>query len=72
MGRKRGRIYEEIRRYMALYRDSSFLVIIDREARSGETIIPLKRIEKVTKTFIFLDNGTQIPLHRVIRVVRKV
>ncbi len=68
MGRRRGRIYEEVRRVLALYPNNSFLVIIDRSSKTGKTIVPVSRIDKVTKTFIILDDGSMIPLHRIVEV----
>ena len=72
MGRKRGRIYEELRRYKALYPDTSFIVVIDRSKKTRETLIPLSRVRRIGRDFMELDDGTMIPLHRVVRIERSV
>lgn len=72
MGRKRGRIYEELRRYKALYPDTGFVVVIDRSKRTRESLIPLSRVKRIGRDFMELDDGTMIPLHRVVRIERDI
>ena len=68
LGRRRGRIYEELRRCKAV-RPECVVVVVDRAENSGLSHIPVERIVKISKEYMVLDNGTIIPLHRVVKIV---
>ncbi|AEM39726.1 protein of unknown function DUF504 [Pyrolobus fumarii 1A] len=70
MGRRRGRIYEVVSRVFALreqYPDAR-IVIVDRVSPTGLRKIPVSRVTRVKKDHMVLDDGSVIPLHRVVMV----
>ena len=71
MGRRRGEVYELVRRLLALrqrYRGYAILVV-DRSAASGLRRLPLDLVERVEGDTLLLVDGTLIPLHRVQGIV---
>ncbi len=70
MGRRRGRLYEIIARLVALrdrYPDASLLVV-DRLSPTGLRRVGVERIVRVKRDEVVLDDGSVIPLHRVVGV----
>ena len=71
MRRRRGEVYEIVRRLLALrqrYRGYAILVV-DRSTVSGLRRLPLEAVERVEGDALLLADGTVIPLHRVQGVV---
>ncbi len=70
MGRKRGEIFEVVSRVFRL-RDrypGAELLVVDRLSATGVRRIPFERIVEVKKDHVVLDDGSVIPLHRVVGV----
>ncbi len=70
MGRRRGEIYEIVARVVRLrekYRNAEILVV-DRLSATGLRRIPAERVVSVKKDHLVLDDGSVIPLHRVVGV----
>ncbi len=70
LARRRGIVESVLRRLIALreaHRGYK-LVVIDRASPTGVSKIPLDRVEAVTSDAAILDDGSVIPLHRVLGV----
>ena len=68
--RRRGKLYEILSRLVALrdrYPDASVL-IIDRLSVTGLQRLSLNRVVRVKRDELVLDDGSVIPLHRIVAV----
>lgn len=64
---RRGRVYEELARLIHGGRGGYVAVVIEeRGGTTGLRDIPLERIARLARGFLVLDDGTVIPLHRVV------
>ena len=64
---RRGRVYEELSRVIHGGRGGYVAVVIEeRGAGGGLRDIPLGRVARLARGFLVLDDGTVIPLHRVV------
>jgi len=64
----RGEIWQTISRLYHTGRKNAVIVIVERGTATGLRRIPLERVKRVASGYIELDDGTIIPLHRVVRV----
>jgi hypothetical protein len=62
------RIKDAINRVLWYEKDKDGFSIIIRDREKGSDEISFKRILRVDNTYIYLDDGTVIPLHRVIEI----
>lgn len=47
------------------------LIIKDRISSTGVSEIPFENIDKVDRNYIYLNDNTTIPIHRVLMIRRK-
>ncbi|MFP3226911.1 MAG: DUF504 domain-containing protein [Sulfolobaceae archaeon] len=62
------RIKDAINRVLWYEEDKDGFSIIIRDREKGSDEISFKRILRVDNTYIYLDDDTVIPLHRVIEI----
>jgi uncharacterized protein (UPF0248 family) len=62
------RIKDAINRVLWYEKDKDGFSIIIRDREKGSDEISFKRILRVDNTYIYLDDDTVIPLHRVIEI----
>ncbi|KSW11473.1 hypothetical protein CF15_01070 [Pyrodictium occultum] len=65
MPRRRGELEEAVARFFHT-RARGFIVVAERGTATGLRRIPRERVARVTSSHIVLDDGTVIPLHRVV------
>jgi len=64
---RRGRVYEALARLIHGGRGGYVAVVIEeRGGVSGLRDIPVDRVARLARGFMVLDDGTVIPLHRVV------
>ena len=68
---RRGRVYEELSRLIhgGVGAEGARLVIEERGGATGLREVPVERVARLARGFLVLDDGTVIPLHRVVAVV---
>jgi uncharacterized protein (UPF0248 family) len=65
-------VYEELARVIHGGRGGYVAVVIEeRGAARGLRDIPLERVARLARGFLLLDDGTVIPLHRVVGLRRR-
>jgi len=67
-------IREELNKILWGYRDQLdefYIAVEDRLAPANRRLIPFTRVKRVDRHYIYLDDDTVIPIHRVREVVKK-
>ncbi|ALL00227.1 hypothetical protein Pyrde_0177 [Pyrodictium delaneyi] len=64
---RRGEIHEAVARFFHTS-STGYIVIAERGTATGVKRIPRERIARVTRSHLVLEDGTVIPLHRVIAI----
>ncbi len=69
---RRGEVYELLRRVVALrdqYRGYEIEIVDRLDSSTGVRRLPVELVERVTRGYMILSDGTMIPLHRVVGLV---
>ena len=67
-------IREELNKILWGHRDQLdefYIAVEDRLAPANRRLIPFTRVKRVDRHYIYLDDDTVIPIHRVREVVKK-
>ena len=67
MAGRRGEIHQAVARFFHTS-STGYVVIAERGTATGLKRIPRERIARVTRSHLVLEDGTVIPLHRVVAI----